>query len=35
MEAISASEARARIARGEPWEALVPDASRELARRYG
>lgn len=34
IEAISASEARARIARGEPWESLVPDASRELARRY-
>ena len=34
METVSASEARARIARGEPWEALVPAAARELARRY-
>jgi nicotinate-nucleotide adenylyltransferase len=32
MEAISSTEARARIARGEPWESLIPAAARELAR---
>jgi hypothetical protein len=31
-EAVSASEARRRIARGEPWEHLVPPGARALAR---
>ncbi len=34
METVSATDARARIARGEPWESLVPDPARHLARRY-
>jgi nicotinate-nucleotide adenylyltransferase len=33
-EAVSATEARERIARGEAWESLIPPAARELARRY-
>lgn len=36
LDAVSASEVRARIARGEPWEHLVPPEVRALARRvYG
>ena len=36
MELVSASEVRGRIARGESWEHLVPDAIRERVRRiYG
>lgn len=35
-EAVSATEVRQRIARGEPWEHLVPESIRGLARRiYG
>jgi nicotinate-nucleotide adenylyltransferase len=32
-EAVSATEVRERLARGEPWEHLVPEAARAVARR--
>jgi nicotinic acid mononucleotide adenylyltransferase len=32
-ESISATEVRGRAARGEPWEHLVPDTARAIARR--